>query len=142
MPAQPQEAHPNGTSRLSELRLRWAFNSHAWNPTENQLSKFIANLPTEDQKTCNRFLHLEDRKRAVASRMLQRAFGSKAFKQPLADVVIARTRRGKPFFLHDHPVSRSLNFNVSHEVRAPSCLTYRIPRRHHAIIAGCWCLEG
>lgn len=101
---------------FSRLRLRWAVNIRTWSVTESDLAHLADAFPAEDRDKCNRFLHLADRKRAVASRVLQRSFGSRAFHQRPQDVELARTPRGKPFFVHVHPVSSNLNFNVSHEV--------------------------
>lgn len=116
MPAPPQKADPGGPAQLSKLRLRWAVNTREWNPCELELSALIARFPSADHDKCKRFLHLDDRKRAVASRLLQRSFGSFAFNRPQKEIEIARSERGKPFFLHEHPIAQCLNFNVSHEV--------------------------
>eukprot|EP00892_Ulva_mutabilis_P008408 jgi/Ulvmu1/593/UM001_0601.1 len=117
MPTQPQApaADPIAPAPLSKLRVRWAFDNRSWSPSEACLSSLIATFPSEDQEKCQRFLHVDDRKRAVASRLLQRCFGSLAFDKPREGIRIARTDRGKPFFVQEHPIAKSLNFNVSHE---------------------------
>lgn len=106
-----------GVRHSSELRKRFALNISTWNATEEEVSQLASCFPPEDRDKCNRFLRFADRKRAVASRLLQRSLGLRAFGQRPQDVLIARTDKGKPFFLHAHPTAKNLNFNVSHEVR-------------------------
>lgn len=115
MPVSPRDNTATDLE-FSRLRLRWAVNIRTWSPTELDLAHLADAFPPEDRAQCNQFVHLADRKRAVASRVLQRSFGSRAFQQRPEDVELARTCRGKPFFVHAHPVARHLNFNVSHEV--------------------------
>lgn len=115
----------NARDQASEhpYRVRWAVNVGAWQPTAREFSSALDALPSHEHAGCLRFLHEQDRKRALVSRLLQRRFGCQALGvQTLRQVPIERTERGKPFFrplpaLHDAP---NLNFNVSHEVCAGS----------------------
>ena len=99
--------------------VRWAFNISSWEPTDGELHAALQLLPEQEQAACTRFHQLADRKRALASRLLQRRLGAQCFGcTSFQDVCIERTANGKPYF----PVTPTqtdalrVNFNVSHEV--------------------------
>lgn len=46
-----------------------------------------------------KFVHLEDRKRALVSQLLQRASCERALGVPFQEVVLSRTKGGKPFLV-------------------------------------------
>lgn len=63
-----------------------------------------------------RFVKLEDRKRAVVSRLLQYALVHQVLGIPFDEIIIRRTPEGKPFLVCDDVKSGfpNFNFNVSH----------------------------
>ncbi|KAF5839726.1 hypothetical protein DUNSADRAFT_18726 [Dunaliella salina] len=98
--------------------LRLAVETAAWDA--NQLESFLAYLPAHEQEEVMRFFQVEDKKRALASRLLQRAAISAVCGVPLmppAAIEVQRTKGRRPFTLNRAPDSApNWNFNVSHEV--------------------------
>lgn len=103
-------------------RLRWALDTTAWRPSPQQLRYLGGLLPPGELADVMRYLRLEDRKRAMASRVMQRACVAALSGSPGAwrEVQIRRTERGKPFAAGGfaRPIhAPNFNFNVAHEVR-------------------------
>jgi len=77
-------------------------------------------LPPAEVDKVMRYVRLDDRKRALVSRLLQRAACAAALGLPFSAASIQRTKGSKPF-LHNRPEGRAelanWNFNVSHEGR-------------------------
>ena len=99
--------------------VRWAVNVTDYQPSQQDLADVLTLLPEFEQRQCQSFHRLVDCKRALISRLLQRKLGLAVHdKKHLADVNIARTARGKPYFAHlpGNEHAPNLNFNVSHEV--------------------------
>uniref|UniRef100_A0A7S3QM64 holo-[acyl-carrier-protein] synthase n=1 Tax=Dunaliella tertiolecta TaxID=3047 RepID=A0A7S3QM64_DUNTE len=98
--------------------LRLAVETAAWDASL-QFDHFLAYLPAHEQEDVLRFFQLEDRKRALASRMLQRAAISAVCGVPLlppSAIAVQRTKGRRPFTLNRAPDSApNWNFNVSHE---------------------------
>ena len=97
--------------------LRWYVNLSSWNPSSWEFESILLNLSEEEQtqKSILRFIRSEDKKRALVSRLLQRAAVRSICNCP--DVRILRTKGQKPFCMSDKPLyAPNFNFNVSHEV--------------------------
>jgi 4'-phosphopantetheinyl transferase len=78
-------------------------------------------LPAEEAKEVISFVLAADRKRALASRVLQRACIARLYCDPFGTLCISRTRGRKPFAasMKNKPADApNFNFNVSHEARA------------------------
>ena len=102
--------------------LRWYVNTHNWQPSIPEFDFFLGVLNAEDRDSVLRFVQLEDRKRALASRMLQRACVRKVCNCSDTAVSIQRTRGKKPFTTNAKPCDApNFNFNVSHEARKGCC---------------------
>eukprot|EP00667_Euglena_gracilis_P015605 EG_transcript_16237 len=97
--------------------LRWAVRSGAWQPGEAEWRFLLGRLPEPEQAHVQRFKFEEDRKRALLSRLLQRAAVCAAVGLPYDTVVLRRTKGNKPFLAvpHSRPDAPNFNFNVSHE---------------------------
>ena len=69
-----QEGEAPGTQHSGTVgRYRWAVDISHWNPEEEELEFLCSEILREDErKQCMRFKFLEDRKRAVVSKLLQR----------------------------------------------------------------------
>ena len=112
--AQLHHADPLGIA----IMLRWFVDVSGWSPSTTEFGYFLAALGHEDRSTIERFIQFDDRKRALASRLLQRASVIQVCRCKDSEVRIARTRGGKPFTTNMKPSSApNFNFNVSHEVR-------------------------
>jgi 4'-phosphopantetheinyl transferase len=73
-----QEGEACGTQQMGTVgRYRWAVDISHWNPGEEELEFLCSEILLEDEKKqCMRFKFLEDRKRAVVSKLLQRHAGN------------------------------------------------------------------
>ncbi|KAK9162751.1 hypothetical protein Syun_003653 [Stephania yunnanensis] len=95
---------------------RWFFNTAQWNPSEHEFSFLLSVLPQHEQSAITRFLRLDDRKRALISRLLQYGLVHQVLGIPFEDIIINRTLEGKPY-LENIVIDSELpnfNFNVSH----------------------------
>ena len=70
------------------LRLRWIVNSTTWRPGDDEFAFVLTILPTHEREEVTRFHRFEDRKRALLSRLMQRA----AIKRACASAEDARWR--------------------------------------------------
>jgi len=97
--------------------LRWAVNITAWDPEASEWEWLISLLREEEAATVQRFKFLADQKRALVSRLLQRACVHKALGAEWTDVVLHRTKGKKPFYAGPAAdiSAPNFNFNVSHE---------------------------
>ncbi len=101
------------------MPLRWAVNIGRWEPADQELAFLLELIPEAERKEVQSFKFLDDRKRALCSRLLQRQCTSQALGLVWREVVIKRTRGRKPFAASEGQRSDwpNFNFNVSHEVR-------------------------
>ena len=99
-------------------RLRWAVDVARWSPSEQEFDFLCRLLPGEDAADCKKFKFLEDRKRALVSRLLQRHAASVVLGIPHDAIVIKRTKGRKPYVSNEIQKQTAPNFNysVSHEV--------------------------
>ncbi|KIY97811.1 L-aminoadipate-semialdehydedehydrogenase-phosphopantetheinyl transferase [Monoraphidium neglectum] len=97
---------------------RWLIDVATWRPSDGEIAWLGALLPEEDAAACLKYRFEDDRKRALASRLLVRRCCADALGIPWRQVVVKRTRGRKPFCANAG-VGRSnapnFNFNVSHE---------------------------
>lgn len=105
-------------------RLRWAVRTTAWSPSPAEFELLLSLLAPEQQAAVTRLRVVEDRKRALVSRLLARAAAAASLGLAPGGVQMARTRGGKPYVTGAFkPASApNWNFSVSHEVR--SCLGF------------------
>ena len=124
-PAKPPAPHP--------ACLRWAVNISRWHPSDDhdgpEFRFLLALLPEHEREECLRFRFMDDKKRALVSRLMQRAACARVAGVPHADVPIRRTKGKKPFFAWTElegldaerrpdvafSAAPNFNFNVSHE---------------------------
>lgn len=121
-PANPPPAHP--------ACLRWAVNISRWHPSDDhdgpEFRFLLALLPEHEREECLRFRFMDDKKRALVSRLMQRAACARVAGVPHADVLLRRTKGKKPFFAWTEMAgfdadaagfgaAPNFNFNVSHE---------------------------
>nr|XP_043633870.1 L-aminoadipate-semialdehyde dehydrogenase-phosphopantetheinyl transferase-like [Erigeron canadensis] len=95
---------------------RWLVNISKWNPTQTDFSTAISLLPSHEHSCITRFVKIEDRKRALVSRLLQYALVHQLIGIPFHEILIDRTPHGKPY-LENHEKNvefPNFNFNVSH----------------------------
>ncbi|KAI3430442.1 hypothetical protein D9Q98_005037 [Chlorella vulgaris] len=98
-------------------RLRWAVQSDHWTPSPSEFELLLSLLPEGERTACTRFTQVQDRKRAVVSRLLQRAAAAATLGLPHSAVLVERTRGGKPYVANkDRPQhAPNWNYSVSHE---------------------------
>ncbi len=100
-------------------RTRWALRLLDDSPllTDSGDRNLLSLLPDAEQLVVLRFLKPVDQRRALASRLLQRACVCRSLAVPWRSVSLARTRGGKPFTTCVKPAGApNFNYNVSHEV--------------------------
>ncbi|KAL7148113.1 hypothetical protein ABFS83_06G156200 [Erythranthe nasuta] len=95
---------------------RWVVDISKWRASTEDFSLIISLLPHCDHSSITRFVKLEDRKRALVSRLLQYVLVNRVLGIPFDDIVIRRTPEGKPFLVCDKSKMEfpNFNFNVSH----------------------------
>ncbi|XP_038891392.1 L-aminoadipate-semialdehyde dehydrogenase-phosphopantetheinyl transferase-like [Benincasa hispida] len=95
---------------------RWAVDISEWNPSPHNFSFALTLLPRHEHSSILRFFKMEDRKRALVSRLLQYALVHNILKIPFDEITIKRTLEGKPYLDCDKLASEfpNFNFNVSH----------------------------
>lgn len=95
---------------------RWVVDISKWNPSVNHLSFFISLLPQHEHSSINRFVKLEDKKRALVSRLLQYALVHQILGIPFDEIIIRRTVEGKPYLVCENTEIGfpNFNFNASH----------------------------
>ncbi|XP_016505912.1 uncharacterized protein LOC107823737 isoform X3 [Nicotiana tabacum] len=95
---------------------RWAVDISEWNPSPHYFSFAMSFLPQHEHSSITRFFKMEDRKRALVSRLLQYALVHQVLGIPYNEIVIRRTAEGKPYLECDKPNLElpNFNFNASH----------------------------
>ncbi|XP_073031559.1 uncharacterized protein [Primulina eburnea] len=95
---------------------RWVVDISKWKPSVNHLSFFISLLPQHEHSSINRFVKLEDQKRALVSRLLQYALVHQILGIPFDEIIIRRTVEGKPYLVCENTEIGfpNFNFNASH----------------------------
>ncbi|KAK7279042.1 hypothetical protein RJT34_24085 [Clitoria ternatea] len=98
---------------MEEGVRRWVVDISKW---DNDFSFALSLLPSHEHSSVSRFVKIEDRKRALISRMLQYALVHHVLNIPFHEIIIKRTLEGKPFLDCDQFGLRfpNFNFNVSH----------------------------
>eukprot|EP00241_Pyramimonas_parkeae_P007284 CAMPEP_0114234862 /NCGR_PEP_ID=MMETSP0058-20121206/5934_1 /TAXON_ID=36894 /ORGANISM="Pyramimonas parkeae, CCMP726" /LENGTH=303 /DNA_ID=CAMNT_0001346567 /DNA_START=65 /DNA_END=976 /DNA_ORIENTATION=- len=98
-------------------RLRWAVNSSRWEPEEMEWRFLLGLLPEDERTAVLRFKFVDDQKRALISRLLQRRCCEVAMGMSWDEITIKRTKGRKPFLanLTHVPEAPNFNYNVSHE---------------------------
>lgn len=105
-------------------RLRWAVNVERWHPEGDhegaEFAFLLTLLPPHEREDCLKMRFMPDKKRALVSRLMQRAACSRVASLPHDEVVIHRTKGRKPFLARAPnrpplPHAPNFNFNVSHE---------------------------
>ncbi|TKY53494.1 L-aminoadipate-semialdehyde dehydrogenase-phosphopantetheinyl transferase [Spatholobus suberectus] len=101
---------------MEEGVRRWVVDISKWDPQSSDFSFGLSLLPSRDHSSVTRFVKMEDRKRALVSRMLQYVLVHDVLQIPFPDIVIKRTLEGKPYLDYDKFGLRfpNFNFNVSH----------------------------
>ncbi|XP_059628444.1 uncharacterized protein LOC132271166 [Cornus florida] len=95
---------------------RWLVDISEWNPSPQDFFFAISFLPPHEHSSITRFVKLEDRKRALVSKLLQYALVHEVLGIPLEEIVIKRTAEGKPYLECDNVNLEfpNFNFNASH----------------------------
>ncbi|KAI3721770.1 hypothetical protein L2E82_32788 [Cichorium intybus] len=96
--------------------VRWLVNVSQWDPSPHEFSIAMSVLPKQEHSSITRFVKIEDRKRALVSRLLQHALVHQVLGIPFNEIIINRTPEGKPY-LESHKKNvkfPNFNFNVSH----------------------------
>ncbi|KAG8390782.1 hypothetical protein BUALT_Bualt01G0119200 [Buddleja alternifolia] len=95
---------------------RWVVNISEWNPSFHHFSLAMSVLPHHEHTSITRYVKLDDRKRAVVSRLLQYGVVHQVLGIPFDEIIIRRTPEGKPFLVYDSMKLGlpNFNFNVSH----------------------------
>ncbi|KAJ0908443.1 putative holo-[acyl-carrier-protein] synthase [Helianthus annuus] len=76
---------------------RWLVNASEWDPSPNEFWIAMSVLPQHEHSSITRFVKIEDRKRALVSRLLQYALVHQVVGLPFDEIVINRTPEGKPY---------------------------------------------
>uniref|UniRef100_A0A5B7AJU2 holo-[acyl-carrier-protein] synthase n=1 Tax=Davidia involucrata TaxID=16924 RepID=A0A5B7AJU2_DAVIN len=101
---------------LQKVVRRWLVDISQWNPFPHDFSFAMSFLPQQDHSSITRFVKMEDRKRALVSRLLQYALVHEVLGIPFDEIIIKRTAEGKPYLECDKVNwgFPNFNFNVSH----------------------------
>ena len=97
--------------------VRWYLDVSDMNISDD-LFDFLLSLICESERAgVTRYTYEDDKKRALASRLLARKACSEVLNLPYSDVQICRTKGCKPFLQTDHntPGQPNFNFNISHD---------------------------
>lgn len=98
--------------------LRWFVNVSDWVPSAEEFDRLLSGLETDEQRSIQRFVNYDDRRRAFVSRLMQRACVRQVCGCMDSEVRVQRTKGGKPFCTNTKPShAPNFNFNVSHEAR-------------------------
>ena len=115
-------AHPDLDVRPwahEAAELRWAVDIDRWAPNPAEWEVVLGALPEADRRAVDGLERPIERRRALASKLLQRRCVSVALNVADAGVRIARTRGGKPYVapcVDGTACDRSnFNFNASHD---------------------------
>ncbi|KAK9814129.1 hypothetical protein WJX72_001038 [[Myrmecia] bisecta] len=103
---------------MASATLRWAVAVKRWEPHPEEWTFLLQLLPQEEVKQVETFKFVEDQKRALISRLLQRRCCQAVFGLRWDQVVIKRTKGRKPYLatpLPNKQYAPNFNFNVSHE---------------------------
>ncbi|XP_016552178.2 L-aminoadipate-semialdehyde dehydrogenase-phosphopantetheinyl transferase isoform X2 [Capsicum annuum] len=76
---------------------RWIVDISEWNPCIHCFSFAMSFLPQHEHNSITRFFKMEDRKRALVSRLLQYALIHQVLGISYNEIVIRRTAEGKPY---------------------------------------------
>ncbi|XP_054787698.1 uncharacterized protein LOC129293650 isoform X2 [Prosopis cineraria] len=128
---------------MEEGVRRWVVDISKWDPLPLDFSFALSLLPSHDHSSITRFIKMEDRKRALVSRMLQYTLVYDVMDIPYDKFMIKRTLEGKPYLDcdKDHLKFPNFNFNVSHHgdyvgiASEPVCLvgldivSYDVPQK-------------
>ncbi|KAM1064042.1 hypothetical protein ACFX11_028445 [Malus domestica] len=95
---------------------RWVVDISEWDPSPHDFSSALSLLPPLEQSSVTRFVQMEDRKRALVSRLLQYALAHQVLAIPFHEIIINRTLEGKPYLECGHACVDfpNFNFNASH----------------------------
>jgi len=130
MPRDDEDEDEDEDARESALtaacRCRWIVNVATWTPADAEFECILALLPTHERDAVRRFRRFDDRKRAVVSRLMQRACIMRAcetssearWRRVRFDALdVRRTKGSKPFHGGRLALTHAPNFNynVSHE---------------------------
>lgn len=96
---------------------RWVVDISKWNPSPKYFSFVMSFLPQHEHSSITRFVKMEDRKRALVSRLLQYALIHQVLGNPFDEIIIRRTLEGKPYLDSDKMTKGfpNFNFNTSHD---------------------------
>ncbi|WVZ54606.1 hypothetical protein U9M48_005378 [Paspalum notatum var. saurae] len=94
---------------------RWLVDIARWRPSPAQFDAAAALLPAHERAAVARFVKEDDRKRALVSRLLQRALAHRVLRVPLRRISVRRTPEGKPYLQENCSAFPSFNFNASHQ---------------------------
>uniref|UniRef100_A0A822ZIG6 holo-[acyl-carrier-protein] synthase n=1 Tax=Nelumbo nucifera TaxID=4432 RepID=A0A822ZIG6_NELNU len=95
---------------------RWFVNVSEWSPSGDEFYFLLSLLPPHEHSAITRFVKLEDRKRALVSRLLQYALVHEVLGIPFDEIIIKRTVEGKPYLEYNKQNLEfpNFNFNASH----------------------------
>ncbi|KAJ4787060.1 L-aminoadipate-semialdehyde dehydrogenase-phosphopantetheinyl transferase [Rhynchospora pubera] len=94
---------------------RWLVNISTWHPSEHQFQSLLSLLPSQQRPEVTKFVKLEDRKRALVSRLLQYCLINDVLGIPFDVICILRTTEGKPYLKNrENLLYANFNFSVSH----------------------------
>ncbi|XP_076937868.1 uncharacterized protein LOC143605760, partial [Bidens hawaiensis] len=100
---------------MEEGVQRWLVNVSQWDPSPHEFWMAMSLVPQQHHSSITRFVKIEDRKRALVSRLLQYALIHQLIRIPVDQIVINRTAEGKPYLERNQNVKYpNFNFNVSH----------------------------
>ncbi|XP_027111306.1 uncharacterized protein [Coffea arabica] len=96
---------------------RWIVDISKWNPSPDYFASVMSFLPQHEHSPITRFVKMEDRKRALVSRLLQYALVQQVLGIPYDEIIIRRTVEGKPYLEYDDKTGTfpNFNFNTSHD---------------------------
>lgn len=96
---------------------RWAVNIAGWQPKQEEWKFLLTLLPVEVQAEVQPYRVPADQRRALVSRLLQRKCAGDVCNVAVSEIVVKRTKGGKPFCANicNRAAAPNFNYNVSHE---------------------------
>ena len=85
--------------------FRWAFDTAAWEPTQEEWTRAAQCVQPEEKERIGKFMFKEDAKLAIVGRLLLRKAASAMLAVPSSTLELGRSKRNKPYVAK--PVSSS-----------------------------------
>lgn len=101
------------TGIMTQLTVRWAFNTQQWTPTKNEILKASTIIQREEKNRISKFVYIDDAKSSLIGRLMLRKYIKIAINLTNDNIKLSRDNHGKPVLAGYEDTSPF--FNVSHQ---------------------------